>query len=75
MPRGDDTKTLAFELWFKGRTVEEIQRQIAKVSGTKVSGVRAWILDWERGRQRLWTPGSTMDDHGARPCQSLMGTT
>lgn len=56
MPRGDDTKTLAFALWRKGKTVQEIQREIGNASEPKPTSVRGWIVDWERGCQRIWTP-------------------
>jgi hypothetical protein len=55
MPRGDETKEIAFKLWRDGKSVPEIQREIEKVSETKPSSVRGWILDWERGSQRSWS--------------------
>lgn len=56
MPRGDETKEIAFKLWRDGRSVQEIQREIDGVSGTRPGSVRGWILDWERGSQRAWAP-------------------
>ena len=56
MPKGDKTKELAFAMWLAGQSLEEIQREICRNSGTLLSSVKGWILDWERGRQRKWSP-------------------
>lgn len=56
MPRGDDTKTVAFKLWAQGESLKRIQDQIEAHSDTLRGSVRGWILDWERGRQKTWTP-------------------
>jgi len=56
MPKGDKTKEPAFAMWLAGRSLEEIQREICRNSGTLLSSVKGWILDWERGRQRKWLP-------------------
>ncbi len=56
MPRGDDTKTVAFKLWTQGESLKMIQDPIEALSDTQRGSVRGWILDWERCRQKLWTP-------------------
>jgi len=43
-------------MWLAGRPLEEIQREIAKQSKTLKSSVKGWVLDWERGGQRKWSP-------------------
>ena len=58
MPRGDKTKEPAFRMWLQGKPLKEIQREMQK-KGTLPSSVAGWILDWERGKQRDWTPKST----------------
>ena len=61
MPRGDETKTVAFSLWLKGRSIKQIEATIRARSGTKPSSVAGWILDWERGRQMTWEPNITRE--------------
>jgi len=56
MPRGDKTKRVAFKLWYQGKSLREIQDKIAEESGTQRGSVRGWVLDWERGNQKAWTP-------------------
>ncbi len=56
MPRGDDTKKVAFKLWTQGESLKRIQDQIEACSDTQRGSVRGWILDWERGRQATWVP-------------------
>jgi hypothetical protein len=56
MPRGDKTKEAAFKLWLEGKGLKHIQDQIAAGSGTEPGSVRGWVLDWERGQQKLWSP-------------------
>lgn len=56
MPRGDDTKKVAFKLWTQGESLKRIQDQIEARSDTLRGSVRGWILDWEREREKAWTP-------------------
>lgn len=46
----DDSKQIAFRLWVTGRRLQEIIRQ----STAQERSIRAWVLDWERGRQQRW---------------------
>jgi len=52
MPKGDDSKQKAFQMWNEGRTLNEIIR----ASTAKPESLKDWVLQWERGKQRTWTP-------------------
>lgn len=56
MPRGEKTKEPAFKMWQEGKSLAEIQQTICGSSRTKPSSVARWVKDWERRRQRTWTP-------------------
>ena len=56
MPKGDNTKQVAFKLWKSGKSAREAQTTIAGISETQASSVSGWYLDWERGRQCEWEP-------------------
>jgi len=56
MPRGDGTKAPAFKAWSAGKSLRDIQAEITGSSKTKASSVAGWVRDWERGRQRQWSP-------------------
>lgn len=51
MATQDASKTKTFALWKSGMTLKAIQGQVS----AKPETVRAWVLDWERGRQGTWT--------------------
>lgn len=61
MRREDETKTVAFSLWLKGRSIKQIEAAIRARPGAKPSSVSGWILDWERGRQMTWEPNITRE--------------
>lgn len=48
----DGSKLDSFRLWVKGKPLDKIQGLVT----AKAETVAEWILDWERGRQELWTP-------------------
>ena len=54
MPKGDKTKEPAFKLWLEGKSLEDIQEEIARTSKTQASSVAGWVRDWERGKQATW---------------------
>jgi hypothetical protein len=54
--RRDKTKSVAFKLWYQGKSLREIQVKIAEESDTQAGSVRGWVLDWERGNQKSWAP-------------------
>jgi len=58
MAQRDKTKEPTFRLWQKRKTLNEIQKEIAKIPGTstKPSSIHNWVKDWERGRQGTWDP-------------------
>lgn len=56
MARGDKTKRRAFEVWVRGKSLEDIQYEAIRGSTTLPASVRGWVLDWERGKQRTWNP-------------------
>lgn len=56
MAHGDKTKEIAFNMWMAGKSLSHIQLSIQKKSTTKPGSVSGWILDWERGKQNIWTP-------------------
>ena len=56
MAYGDKTKEIAFDMWIAGNPLSDIQAFIQKKSTTKPGSVRVWILDWERGKQNIWSP-------------------
>ncbi len=56
MALGDKTKEPAFEMWLAGHPLSVIQRTVCKGTTTKPASVKGWVLDWERGEQKTWTP-------------------
>jgi len=56
MAHGDKTKIVAFQMWLAGQPLAQIQQSIKRMSTTKPSSVKGWINDWERGKQKMWTP-------------------
>jgi len=56
MAHGDKTKAIAFDMWTAGKSLSHIQASIEKMSTTKPGSVKGWIRDWERGKQRIWSP-------------------
>jgi hypothetical protein len=56
MPRGEQIKEPAFQMWLKGIPVPDIQRATCGRSKVLQGRVAGWIKEWERGTQRTWSP-------------------
>jgi len=55
MPKGDNSKVLAFRRWLEGKSLKQIERECATLGTDPEKGsVKLWIREWERGRQRKW---------------------
>ena len=54
MPKGNQSKIGAFRMWLEGRTVTEMIQALPP--DTQPRSIRQWVIEWERGRQRIWTP-------------------
>jgi len=52
----DRTKALTFRLWAEGKSLAEIQAILCKPGGTEPEGIKGWVTEWERGKQKIWTP-------------------
>ena len=46
----DGSKRQCFHLWLKGKSVT----QIVELTTAKRPTIRAWVTDWERGRDQHW---------------------
>ena len=62
MPFKDDSKRKCFKVWLEGRALKDIQKD----STAKPENLRAWVLDWERGKQQTWT-AEIKRSHFVRP--------
>jgi len=55
MPNRDESKIKCFRLWKEGATLKQIQSQVTALP----SSVRAWVREWERGKEGSWNVSIT----------------
>jgi len=55
MPKRDESKIQCFRLWTDGVTLKEIQSRVTALP----MSVRAWVREWERGKQGSWNVSIT----------------
>jgi hypothetical protein len=53
MPKGDETKKLAFDLWTEKTPPDQIEKQCC-AKGAESASVKQWLREWERGHQKEW---------------------